>query len=451
MKNRRIIVVGGNAAGPAAAAKAKRVDPSAEVILIEASPYISTGTCELPYLVSGVIDDYKKILFYDEKSFAEEKNVQVYSRHFVESLDRKNKKLAVRNLVEGSLYHFDYASLILCTGSSAKQVISLQPEIENCFYFKNINDYLKLSKTLDGGKKIFAVVGTSYIGLELVEAITSLGHEAMLFEKENFPMPSAEPSIQKLILELLNKNPLINFLPAEIEIDWIKDGRKIVAVKLGSRIIEIDGVIVSAGFEPNSQLAISSGLGIGRSNGISVNKKLQTSDPAIFAAGDCIEIKNFVTNQFEFLPVATLAQQAGHVAGENAAGGNSQFESVIKNVSVKIFSNYFAQVGVTESEANRNNINCNSVEASANNLVHAMPDSKSTYGKIVFEKSSRRILGASFFGEREVDGYSNLISSLILQRVKVDHLAEINYNYTPPLSPFINLLSILGRKANQIR
>lgn len=451
MRNRRIIVISGNAAGPAAAAKAKRFNSSAEVILIEASPFISTGTCELPYLVSGVIDDFKKILFYDEKSFAEEKNVKVYTRHFVESIDRKNKKLEVRNLVEGSIYNFDYTSLILCTGSIAKHIIPLQPEIENCFYFKNVNDYLKLSKFLKGDKKKFAIIGTGYIGLELTEAITSQGHEVILFEKENFPMPSAEPSIQKLILELLNKNSLVNFIPAETEIDWIKDEKMITAVKLGSRIIEINGVIAAAGFEPNSQIAISSGLGIGRSNGISVNKKLQTSDPIIFAAGDCIEVKNFITNQFEFLPVATLAQQTGHVAGENAAGGNAQFESVIKNVSVKIFSNYFAQIGITELESNRNNINCNSVEATANNLVQVMPDSKSTYGKIVFEKSSRRILGASFFGAREVDGYSNLISSLILQRTKVDHLSEINYNYTPPLSPFINLLSILGRKANQIR
>lgn len=449
MAQKKIIVIGGNAAGPAAAAKAKRVDPSAEVIMIEASPFISTGTCELPYLISGLIDDYKKIIFYDDKNFYDEKGVRVYTKHFVEAIDRRNKKIAVRNLADGSLYNFDYTSLILATGSNSKPIFSLAPDLQNCFYFKNVNDYLKLSNFLQSSAKKLAVIGSGYIGLELIDALSQCGHEIIVFEKENYPMPSAEIPIQKLIFEMLNKNSRIEFIGGEKNVEWIINGNKIIAAKIGSRLIDVDGAVVSIGFEPNSSLALSAGLQLGNFSGIRVNKKLQTTDASIYAAGDCIESKNFITNQFEFFPIATLAQKSGHVAGENSVGGNAVFNSVIKNISVKIFENYFAQVGLTEDEAAKNNFSATYVESVSNNLVEVMPDSKSIYGKIVFEKGSRRILGASFLGGREVDGFSNLISSMILQRSPIDLLAKINYNYTPPLSPFVNLLSILGRKAIQ--
>lgn len=444
----KIIVVGGNAAGPAAAAKAKRFNPNADVILFEASEFISTGTCEMPYVLSGEIDDYRKIVFYSASSFQEEKGVKVYIKHFVERIDTKKKTVIVKDLIENKLIEHDYDRLILATGSKAKTLPGFDTNVKNIYTLKNINDLIRIDDYIKKDSVTNAIIiGSGFIGLESAEALIKRNVKVKIIEREVNPLPSADKEFTAEILKILKQNE-VEFIGKIKEVEPVTTEDKLIAIKLSGKLIETDLVLLSVGFEPETLLAQSAKLELGKSGAIKVDQYLKTSDRFIYAAGDNVEIINSVTGKPDYVPIATHAYDLGHTAGENAAGGNIKYESFVKNISVKIFDKFFVQVGISEEEAKRNNIAYDESFAKAKNLVAVMPGSEFIFGKVLAEKNSKRILGASFLGNREVSGYADLISALIKLKASAGSLSKINYNYTPPLSPFINLLKIIGKNFN---
>jgi NADPH-dependent 2,4-dienoyl-CoA reductase/sulfur reductase-like enzyme len=447
ISGKRIIVVGGNAAGPAAAAKAKRVNPNAKVTLFEAANFISTGTCEIPYVLSGDINSYEDIVYYSAGTFLNKKGVEVFINHLVESIDRRGKNITVKDLQTGKTTIKPYDSLILTTGSLARRIPGFYKELKNVFQLKTIDDLIEVKKYIDlKSVHTVTIIGSGYIGIEASEALNKKNLKVILLEKEKLPMPNAEMEISKKVLNELENNSLqFNGGIKDIE-PFIKED-VVISIKYDDEHIQTDLVLLTMGIAPNNTLAKRAKLELGKFGGIKVDKKLRTTDRNIFAAGDNIEIVNAITGKPDYLPFATYAHAHGHIAGENAAGGNVNAEPIIKNVSVKIFDTYFASVGLSSSEADNGRFKTVTVSAEIPNLVKVMPESKNVFGKIIYELESNRILGGSFFGGKEVSGYSDLIASAIYSKQKIDFLEKVNYNYTPPLSPFINLLSVLGRKA----
>lgn len=445
-ENKNIIIVGGNAAGPSAAAKAKRVAPDANVLLFEAGDFISTGTCELPYVLSGEIEDYRNIVFFDPGSFEKEKGVKVYSRHFVENINRRQKTIAVKNLNDNSKIEIPYDKLILTTGSIVNKINNLGDSLNNVFYLKSVKDYLSIrSYITENSFKNVLIIGGGYIGLESAEAFRKLRCNVTILEKSNLPLPGAGEESRNLILEELSKNNVEFFGNIESP-KFIIENNYVKSVNIQGRIKEFDLVLVAAGVKPNNSLAISSRLEIGKSGGIKVDSRLRTSDQNIFAAGDNVEIINRITRKNNYLPLATLAHKHGHIAGANAAGANDFYEPFIKNIAVKIFDNAYVGIGLSETEAKENGFNFCKVNAVANNLVKVMPESRKTFGQILYDKYSGFILGGEFFGGKEAIGFGDLTSSMIYNKNNAETLGAMDFNYTPPYSPFINILSILGRK-----
>jgi len=448
IKAGRIVIIGGNAAGPAAAAKAKRVNPNAEIIMFEAGKFISTGTCEMPYVLSQDIADYKKIVYYSPEEFKKEKGVEVFVNHLAETIHTTEKVVEVRDLKENILRNINYDKLILATGSIPQKIEYLANKAKNVFNFKTVEDLFKICRYIQENRpKTCAVIGAGYVGLEITEALSKLNLEVIQIEKEKLPLLSAEIEIRFLIKELLKEKEIRSFYGVSKPIiHFTETLDKIKSIEIESRMIDIDLIISAAGFSPNNLLARKAKLEIGKLNGIKVDNTLRTSDPNIYAAGDNIEIKNAVTNKNDFIPLATIAHEYGHIAGANAAGENIHVEPVIKNLAVKIFDKYFVTIGITSEEAEMNRNKFTSVSQAVPNLVKVMPGSENVFGKILFETEGKRILGASFLGGKEVAGYGDIISSLIKTRQTADTLARLNYSYTPPLSPLVNLLSVLGRK-----
>jgi CoA-dependent NAD(P)H sulfur oxidoreductase len=448
---KRIAVIGGNAAGPSAAAKAKRVDPNAEVLLFEAGNFISTGTCELPYLISGEIKNHNDIIFYTPESFYEEKQVKVYTKHLVERIDRKEKAIIVKNLNDNSSFAYNYDKLILSTGSVATKHPSFSNTYKNVFYLKNVSDFLKIKNFVNNDKiDNVLIIGGGYIGLETAEAFKNLGKNVTIADKEEFPFPSADMEIRTLLSEIVLFNN-VEFVGNVKEIQIFEASDCINKVKFNGRLREYDLILIATGFTPNTQLAVGAQLQTGRNNGLIVDAKLKTSDQNIFAAGDCIEVLNRITNKHEFIPLATLAHSYGHVAGANAAGDNLFVDPVIKNIAVRLFDKILVSVGLNSREADSFGFKTGSVTAVLPNLVKVMSNSSKTFVKLIFDKNSRKILGAQFLGGQEVVGYGNLIASFILQKTDVSLLSKVNYNYSPPCSPFINILSVLGRKIEGLK
>ena len=443
---KNIIVVGGSAAGPAAAAKAKRVSPASNVKMFEAGDFITTGTCEMPYVLSGDIESYKDLLLFDPSGFKKEKGVEIFTRHLVEEIDKKAKEIKVLDLFNGTTHFYKYDKLILTTGAKAKTLKQFALPAENLFHFKSIADLIKV-KDYISTKKVnnVAIIGSGYIGLETANAFSSIGLNVTVIEKENHPIPSAETEIQLLVEELLANNK-VRFFGGVKNLKPVYSDEIIENLNIDGRLVEVDLVVLSIGFEPNSDLAKKAKLDIGDYGGIIVDSRLKTSDPHIYAAGDCIEIFDAVTGRHSYFPLATLARDYGHAAGENAAGGNQRMDPVVKNISVKLWDKFLINVGLSSLEAKEFKFKFKSITEVANNIVKVMPGSKKVFGKIIYENDSKKILGAAFFGGNEVSGYGDIVSTLIKLKQHGDILSEINYDYTPPLSPFINLLSLLGRK-----
>ena len=398
------------------------------------------------YLISGDIKDHSDIIFYNEDSFFQEKNVKVYTNHFVEQIDRREKRIFVRNIKAGSLFDYNYDKLIIATGSTSVKHPSFTKNFSNVFYLKNVSDFLKIKEytNVNNVKKVL-VIGAGYIGIETAEAFKVTGCEVDLVERENLPFPSADEETRILTLEIIKSNG-IEFKGGIKDLTVFDDGVKATKVKYDSVSYEYDLILISAGFEPEVQLALGSRLNVGHHGGIQTDNRLRTSDQNIYAAGDCIEVINRITGKPEFMPLATLAHQQGHIAGANAAGDNLMAEPVIKNTAVKIFDRVLVSVGLNSNQAAASGFRYASVSAVLPNLVKVMPASRKVFGKIIYEKGSRRILGAQFLGEREAVSYGDIVSSLIYQKSDASLLARFNFNYTPPCSPFINLLSVLGRK-----
>jgi NADPH-dependent 2,4-dienoyl-CoA reductase/sulfur reductase-like enzyme len=442
----KIIVIGGNAAGPAAAAKAKRVNPGSEVLMIESGDFISTGTCEIPYVLSGEITDYQKIINFTSGEFSQNKGVSVYTNCEVISINRIKKIIRVYNRKTHKEFEEKYDSLVLATGSVPKKIPSFPEFTPNLFTLKNISDLINITRHVKSEKiESIAIIGSGYIGLEAADALHGSGMEVVIIEKDNLPLPHTEPEVSRLILDNLKIHGVPFYGGYKSILPIIENGF-IKSINLDGRLIESGMVISAVGFIPNNILARDAGLEITAGGGIKVDRHLNTSDPNIWACGDNIEIINAVTNERDYLPAAALAHKFAHIAGENAAGGSATANPVVKNIAVRIFDKFQISVGITEYEARRKSIPFKCTDAITPNLVKAMPGSGLVYGKIVYHAVNKSILGAAFYGGREVSGYGDLIAALIRIKSPADTLREINYNYTPPLSPFINLLSILGRQ-----
>jgi len=450
IKPNKIIVVGGNAAGPAAAARAKRVNPNAEVILFEAGKFISTGTCEMPYVLSGDIKDYNEIVFFSPESFFRKKGVKVFINHLVEEINKKNNEITVRNIDDNELLTLNYDSLILCTGSTARILPQFNAELNNVFTLKNVSDLIGIKDFINKNEVSKAVIiGSGYIGLEVAEALSKTGINVTLLEKEDQPMPTGESELKEEIFSLIMNNG-IEFIGGIDDIEPMIHNELVKSIKLGDDYIDTNLVIISVGFSPNTFLAQQAKLELGNFGCIKVDKKLTTSNSRIFAAGDNCEVINAVTGKPDYIPLATTAYTYAHIAGENAAGGNLNSEPVVKNAAVKFFDYYFAFVGLTSNEAERAGLEFDSVSVKVPNIVQVMPGSREVFGKLIFKKNDKRILGASFYGGTEISGYADLLSSLIKLRQNAETLIKSNYNYTPPLSPFINPLYLLGKKAKSV-
>ncbi|MHC1737557.1 MAG: FAD-dependent oxidoreductase [Ignavibacteriaceae bacterium] len=452
MEARRIIVVGGNAAGAAAAAKAARISPSAKVTILEAGEFISTGTCELPYVLTGEIDEYKKIVFFDEKTFRAEKGAEVLINSPVTAIDRRRKEVTF--LKGGEEATLAYDKLILCTGAKSRvtDLNNYFPSLEkdetpeNFYPFKNVSDLIKIDNEIKSAKqKRICILGSGYIGLELCESFRSLSFEVFLIEKEKRIFPAGDEEASKISEEILKANN-VRIYKAPSYFRFRTSGRRITTLVVEGYDFEIDFVINATGFIPDNGLAEKCNLEIGDFGGLRVSTKMQTSDPNIFAAGDNTESTNFITRRPMYLLLATLAHKGGHIAGENAAGGNSHLKPVIPAIALKLFSTYLGSAGLGFSAAKEYFRNVKQVQATHRNLVHVMPGSRPLWGKIIFD-ADKRILGGSFAGGPEVSGLTDLVSAAIRFGIPADRLEEIDFNYTPALSPFINILSILGRKA----
>ncbi|MBM4166562.1 MAG: hypothetical protein FJ218_06570 [Ignavibacteria bacterium] len=451
-----ILVIGGLAAGPSAAAKIKRVNPNADVILFEQGEYISYGICEIPYYIAGEVSDEKKLKPYSPQTFSEIKDVTVKIFHRVEQIIPQKKMLVVRDLSRGELREYKYNALIIATGSTPKKLNIENENARNVFHVKSLDDGIAIKKFVDEDMpKKAIIIGGGYVGMEMAETLRRRKCDVTILHQRNLPMKGLENNVREKILETLSANG-VEFV-SNVKTESFLLGRNgnrgkselVTHVFTNKGTFEADIVILSLGVVPNVMIAKSARIRIGKLGGIITDSKQMTSVENIFAAGDCCEIKNIVNGKPMLLPLATIASKQGWIAGENAAGGNAKFSGVIRAIALRLFDLEIAHVGISSDEAKESGFDVHVEKISTHNKISFMPESSRINIIGIFDKRSGRILGANLFGSEGTVLRANTLSVAIQHKLTAQQISDLDVAYAPPFSPLWDAVLVLGNAARK--
>jgi NADPH-dependent 2,4-dienoyl-CoA reductase/sulfur reductase-like enzyme len=453
---RRIVVIGGLAAGPSAASKAKRVNPDAEVILFEQGANVSCGICELPFYIQGLIVDKRKLIAYTPAELKEKKGVTVKTYHRVEKILPTKRKLVVRDLERDDLIEFSYDKAIVATGSKSRPLGIPNEDSSNVFTVKTYDDGLRIKEYLDNKRPRKAVlIGGGYIGMEMAEALMRSGIEVTILHRSQFPMAGLEMETRKAVTDELIKQG-VRFVP-NVQTETFtcekagpSERARVSRVFTSKGAFDCDIVILSLGVVPNCSLAKDAGIPLGSTGAIRTDERQLTRADNIYAAGDCCEVRNLVNHRSMYLPLATVASKAAWVAGENAAGGRAIFKGAIRALAVKVFDLEIAQVGLSADEARESGFEVSSELIHSYSRVPYMPGSKDITVKLIVDKRSRRILGANLFGGEGVTLRANTLAVAIQHRLTVDETSQLDLAYAPPFSPLWDPILVAANVSKRI-
>ena len=434
MNKVKLVIVGGVAAGASAAAKARRCNEDAEIVMFEMGPDISYATCGLPYYLSGIIPKRTDLLISSARFFKQRFNVEVRTRHEVLRIDRSAQKVLVRNLATGNVSEEAYDRLIVATGATAIIPPISGVDLPFVFTLKTLEDTDRIYAYLKNkNPETAVVVGGGLIGMEAVENLAHRGSKVSVVEF----MPQILGFLDREMAEVVHQHSRlkgINIYVSE-KVTGIeeRDGRGWIRTDKG-RDLPADLVIMSVGIKPNTKLAKDAGLRIGPSGGIAVDEFMQTSDPNIFAAGDCVESINLVTGKPSLFPTGSAANKQGRAAGANAMGRSIVVKGFTGTVIVKVFDLAVAKTGLSENEAVSEGFSSLVTYVLSEDHAWYYPGAKALQIKTIADRSTGRLLGAQVIGEKGVDKRIDVMATAIYNRMALDALLQLDLAYAPPYS-----------------
>jgi NADPH-dependent 2,4-dienoyl-CoA reductase/sulfur reductase-like enzyme len=439
---KRIVVIGGVACGPKSAARAKRLDPNCEIILLEKGGEISYGACGLPFYLEGEVKEIKELINTpvgvprNVNFFKAVKGVEARVNTEAIEIDRNRKVVKIRDLVEGKEEDLPYDNLVIATGSRPVRPPLPGIDLDGIHCLKTIGDGQAIKKAIEGSKrKKAAIVGAGLIGLECVESLLKAGFETHVIEKLPFVLPALldEEMAVPLMKHLQAKGVFLHCNDGVARFEDNGQGR-ISRVVTEKNAIEADLVILAIGFRPNIELAQKAGLEIGK-YGIKVDSHLRTSDPSIYAGGDCIESRNIVTGMPCYAPMGSTANKHGRIIGNNLSGWNSTFSGVCGTGVCRILGFNVARTGLTERDAVNLGYDVLTTLSPGPDRPHYMKGCELIHLKLIAEAYSGRLLGVQILGHGEVLSRVDTIAALLAKAGTIDDLSEIDMAYAPPFSP----------------
>jgi NADPH-dependent 2,4-dienoyl-CoA reductase/sulfur reductase-like enzyme/rhodanese-related sulfurtransferase len=446
-----IIVVGASAAGLRAAARVRRRSKDARVRVIDQGSTISYAACGLPYFLSGDIENPAKLRetpygrIRDPEFFRAAKDIEVLIETRVERIDRDAGRAFCRSVKNGKESEYTFDRLVLASGADPVMLPGVPKDSRRIMTFKTLHDAVHLRQSLEKGEigKV-CIVGGGYIGCELAEAFGSLwGAEVILIEGAGSILPALlDPEMAAGVEAYLRSEDVDVRTGSPVK--GISETEAGVTVETAGASYEADSCIVGVGVRPNSSLAAECGLVLGRSGGIAVDESLRTSDPRIYAAGDCVEVTHLVSGEPAFIPLGSLANRMGRVVGSNLAGGEETFGPVAGSAAVKMFDMNVSATGLTETAARQAGLDAACAWGTFMDRADYYPGAENIQLKLVFEKGSGRLLGLQGYGKGEVVKRVDVFSALLRARGGLESLLEAEFAYAPPYAPAVDPLFSLG-------
>jgi NADPH-dependent 2,4-dienoyl-CoA reductase/sulfur reductase-like enzyme len=436
-RNMRLVIVGGVAAGTKAAARARRIAPEAKITIYQEEPEPSISECGLPYLLSGVVDERRRLVARTPQKFAA-KDIEVLVRHRVERLDPENKGLSVRDLNSGEVLEDAYDRLVIATGARAILPPVPGADLDGVFALRFLTDADRVRGYIEErSPQRAAVVGGGYIGLEVAENMCRLGMEVSLIEGEERVALAYGPEVADEVEGHLEENGVDVYTGAKVE-EFVGE-KRVRGVRFGEREIEADLVIVGVGIEPRVELAEEAGAQIGPSGALKVDEYMKTSLPDVWAAGDCVETLNLVSGKPTWTPLGDTANQMGRVAGTNAIAAEDtlQFPGVLGTDTFKVYDLGVGKTGLSESEAQEAGFEVVSAATESLDRASYYPGVEKVFLKLIADKRTGRLIGAEAAGSG-ADKLTDICATAIWGKLSYADLVNIDLAYAPPYGPVLS-------------
>jgi NADPH-dependent 2,4-dienoyl-CoA reductase/sulfur reductase-like enzyme/rhodanese-related sulfurtransferase len=434
---KRLLVIGGVAAGPKAAAKARRCDPEMEIVVYQEEDDISYAGCGLPYYISGVIEDREELISRTPGKFAQD-GIKILKNRRIEKIDLQNSTVTGRRVGSGETFTDQFDRLVIATGA-----YPIRPKIEgidlkNVFYLRSIFDADAIfGQIRSEGIQNVAIAGGGYIGLEMAESLVHLGKNVTIVELAPQILTLFDEDFAGILRQYLEKKGVKIFTSEGIKALRGKEG-KVTHVQTMGHEIEANGVLMSLGIRPQVELAKQAGLRIGETGAIWVNEKMETSAEGVYAAGDCVETTNLKTRKKVWIPLGSTANKQGRVVGVNVCGGNATFPGVMGTAIFKTFDFNVAKTGLNMREAEKEGFHPVQAIVRGFDRAHYYPGRKESTLKVIADKETGRILGVQAVGEGSSDKFIDILAMALHGRMTCQQLASVDLAYAPPFSPALS-------------
>jgi NADPH-dependent 2,4-dienoyl-CoA reductase/sulfur reductase-like enzyme/rhodanese-related sulfurtransferase len=448
---RRVLIVGGVAGGASCAARLRRLDESAEIVMFDRGPYVSFANCGLPYYVGNVISDERKLLVASRDTFRERFNIEVYTDTEVTSIDRSACTITVRYGQNGASRTERYDVLVLSPGAAPIRPPLPGVDLPGIFAVRSIPDSRRIRSWItERDAKSAVVIGGGFIGLEMVENLVHRKLSVAILEKLPQIMPPLDPEMAAPLMEhLAAKGVELHLGDGLARIDE-ENGRLIVVAESGTRL-PADLVILGVGVKPETTLARAAGLPIGPRGGIVVDAQMRTPDPNIWAVGDVVEVQDVLTGQETVLPLAGPANRQGRVAAESIAGRATHFRGVQATAVVGVLGLTAASTGASEKGLRRAGVtNFQKVYLHPGHHAGYYPGAHPIHLKLLFSVPDGRVLGAQAVGLEGVEKRIDVIATVIQFKGTVHHLAEAELCYAPQYGAAKDPVNLAGMLAENV-
>jgi NADPH-dependent 2,4-dienoyl-CoA reductase/sulfur reductase-like enzyme/rhodanese-related sulfurtransferase len=458
---KKILIIGAVALGPKVACRLRRLDPDAQITLIDRDDLISYGGCGIPYYVGGDVNDLEDLYkttshaIRDATFFREIKGVEVLTCVEAREIDRKNKRVLIRDLNRGDERCLEYDKLVLATGARAIRPPIPGAELPGVFTVSNLHDAEQLKKMMTQGKVDNAVViGAGAIGIEISEAMTDLwGIQTTLIEMEDQVLPTLlGKCIARVVATELREKGVTLLTPERVMSITRNSQSGRLAVHTTSAILETDVVIMAAGVRPNTELADKAGIALGRSGGILVDRRLRTNDPDIYAGGDCIELRNLVSGENTLMALGSLANRQGRVIATNLSGGSSHFTGTVGTFCLKVFDLGVCKAGLTYRQAKETGYDPVYSAVAQPDHAHFYPNAEFVYVSLVADRKTRRILGIEAAGKHGdgVKARVDTVAVMLKSGIDVDEICCLETGYAPPFASAMDVINNAGNSLDNI-
>ena len=440
----KVVIVGGVAGGATAAARIRRLNEQAEIVVFERSGYISYANCGLPYYIGDVITDPEDLTLQTPESFFSRFRVNMRVRHEVTAIHPDRKTVSVKNLQTGEEFEEGYDKLILSPGAKPTQPRLPGVGLDKLFTLRTVEDTFRIKEYIDRNHPKSAVLaGGGFISLELAENLRELGMEVTIVQRPKQLMNPFDPDMAAFIHAEVRKHGVRLALGHTVEGFEEKNGGVDVLLK-DEAPLHADMVILAIGVSPETTLAKDAGLELGIKGSIVVNDRMETSVSDIYAVGDAVQVKHFVTGQDALISLAGPANKQGRIAADNICGGDSHYTGSQGSSVIKVFDMTAATTGVNETNARKAGLDVDTVILSPMSHAGYYPGGKVMTMKVVFEKETYRLLGAQIVGYEGVDKRIDVLATAIRAGLKATELKDLDLAYAPPYSSAKDPVNMAG-------